>query len=159
MQTDGVAGEQALAVVADVDGLRVGIDAAVVRTVHRMAAVTPVARAPRVVEGVLDVGGDIVAVVDLRRRLARPPRPPRLADHLVEVAVAGRRLALHVDRAVEVRAVPAAAVDRRALPELEGAAGLARLDDGVLLIHDLAAFLTAEEGLQLDEALASRSPA
>ena len=34
-------------------------------------------------------------------------------------------------------------------------AGVARTDDGLLLIHDLAAFLTEAEELKLDEALSA----
>ncbi len=140
-------------VVTAVDGLRIGVDAAAVLEVHRMVAVTPIAGAPAVVEGLIDVRGVTVPVVDLRRRLHRPTRAPRLSDHLVEIAVRDRRIALHVDRALDVAVVASAAVDA-APPELEHAAGLVRLDDGLLAVHDLEAFLTEDEGLQLDAALA-----
>lgn len=161
----GVAGGQTLWVMATVtspsqltllviavDDLRLGIAADAVLEVHRMVAVTRIAGAPAVIEGLVDVRGIAVPVVDLRRRLGRPTRPPKPSDHLVELTVRRRRVALHVDRALDVTVVAAATVDA-APAELDYAAGLVRLDDGLLVVHDLAAFLTEDEGLQLDEAL------
>ena len=99
--------------------------------------------------------GRIVPVLDIRTRFKLSPRPPQHTDHLI-IADAGERVvALRVDRALDVV--------RLGPEEFEGphaagkgvayVAGVAKLADGLVLIHDLATFLDASERETLDEAV------
>jgi len=141
-------------VILEVIGRRVALVAEAVIEVLPIVWVSPLPKAPPVVEGVIDFRGKVVPVLDLRARFGRPSSPPVLNEHLVVVKVAGRKLALHVDRAVGLETVPAEDIDSAALPEVDYAAGVARLANDLLLVHDLGAFLWADEGLALDAALA-----
>ncbi len=147
-------------VVLEVLGLRLGLAAGAVVEVAPIVWVSPLPKTPAAVEGVIDIRGRIVPVIDLRARFGRPSRPPHLSDHLVVVDVAGRELALHVERAVDLVTVPAEHIDNGPLPELDYAAGVVQLADDLLVIHDLGAFLSADEGVALDAALtaAGRTP-
>ena len=62
-----------------------------------MAAWTAVPEAPESVLGVIDVGGRIVPVLDLRRRLGVAPRKPSLDHRLILLNVDGWRFFLPVD--------------------------------------------------------------
>jgi purine-binding chemotaxis protein CheW len=56
------------------DGLLFGIEVECVQEVIRAQRMTRVPRAPAVVEGLINLRGQIVTAIDLRRRLALPPR-------------------------------------------------------------------------------------
>lgn len=64
--------------------------------------ITPIPRAPAIVEGVLHLRGAILPVVDLRKRLLGPdaPEPPR--TRLLVCLLGRRRVAVRVDRVTEV---------------------------------------------------------
>lgn len=65
--------------------------------------VTPVPDAPAWVEGVMNLRGVLVPVVDLRRRLAiSAPPPPRLKPKWIVTFLGRRRVALVVDGVSEV---------------------------------------------------------
>lgn len=58
-----------------VHGLFFGIEVLKVQEVIRYQEMTPVPLAPSMVEGLINLRGQIVTAVDLRRRLELPPRP------------------------------------------------------------------------------------
>lgn len=72
--------------------------------------VTPVPRAPSFVEGVIRLRGDVIPVVDVRRRLGLPVTSPTRKSKVLIVHVAGRRLGLLVDEVTEVLRIPRAEI-------------------------------------------------
>jgi purine-binding chemotaxis protein CheW len=144
-------------VVFALDGQRYALPLDRVLRALRVVAVTPLPAAPPIVLGIVDLGGAVVPVVDLRRRFALPPRAARLSDHLV-VATTGRRtVALLVDEATGlVEAAPESYAPAAAIvPRLELVAGAVKLADGLILIHDLERLLSLEDETALDRALAA----
>lgn len=118
------------------------------------AEVTPLPGAPAAVLGVIDVGGRILPVFSLRRHLGLPDRALRLSDVFLIARTARRPVALLVDEVEAVRPAPAATVDAATIaPGLGTVQGLVRLDDGLLLIHDLERFLSREDERILDAAM------
>lgn len=139
------------------NGHRLGMAAAAIREVVPSATITPLPGAPLSIEGFIDVRGTIAPVFDLRRRLGFPARPQEPEDHLV-IARAGERLVVvRVDRAVDLVRVAAEQIEAptRPDPELAHVAGVLRLPDGLVVIYDLAAFLSSAESTQLAAALAA----
>ncbi len=141
-------------VVFSLDGNRFAVPLHSVRNAERAAWVTPLPGAPEVVLGVVDIGGSMAPVVDLRRRFGLPTREPRVSDHFLVVRAAGRTMALLVD---QVHGVSMAAASRITLageiwPGLGYADGVARLDGEIVLIHDLARLLSLDEEQALAEA-------
>ena len=139
----------------DVDGVRCGLPMDDVVEVHSVVQTVPLPGAPAPVDGAIDVRGSVVAVLDLRARLGLTSREPVLTDHLVVARVGPRTVALRVDRAVDLTTVERSRID--AAGELSPGSrllGVARLEGGLVLIHDLASFLSADEAAALDEALA-----
>lgn len=145
----------ALVLVVEVGGRRSGLPAEVVLELHRMVAVVPLPGAPVVVDGVIDVRGAVVAVIDLRARFGLPACPPAPSEHLVLARAKDRTVALRVDRVLDLVQIPSAAVaSARALPPGPHLRGVAVLEGGLLLIHDVEAFLSDHEVAALDDALA-----
>jgi purine-binding chemotaxis protein CheW len=123
----------------------------------RATAITPLPGAPGVIEGVVDVRGCVLPVLDIRARFGLPAKALEPSDHFIVASTGARGVILRVDRATRLAYVEAASIQD---PETLGAgsgyvAGVARLEDGLVLIHDLTTFLSAAEGGSLDEALSA----
>jgi purine-binding chemotaxis protein CheW len=103
----------------DLAGQTYAVAIANVREILATPAITPLPESPAVIEGVIDLRGTLIPVVDLARLLAReaPPAPGARARTIV-VAVRDIVIGFRVDRATQVVAVP--------LPALEPVPGLAR---------------------------------
>jgi purine-binding chemotaxis protein CheW len=65
-------------------------------------AVAPLPRAPPIVEGVINVRGTLVPVLDIRLRFGMSPHPPTLDQHLIIATSGAHVVALRVDRALEL---------------------------------------------------------
>ncbi len=146
--------------VFEVGGQRYGLPAPDVEELVRAVTITPLPRAPAVIEGIVDVRGRVVPVLDIRARFRLPARGPEHTDHLVVASAGDRLLALRADRAIGlVRLDPRDVEDAgRVVPAAEYVAGIARLPDGLVLIHDLRTFLSRAETEVLDESLSEPAP-
>ncbi|MGA2642043.1 MAG: chemotaxis protein CheW, partial [Spirochaetia bacterium] len=88
---------------------------AVSRVVHAVE-ITPLPKAPPIVIGVINLGGRIIPVVNIRRRFRLPERELELTDQLVVARASrhdaqedgGRLLAFVVDAVIGVQDLPAA---------------------------------------------------
>jgi purine-binding chemotaxis protein CheW len=110
--------------------------------------------APALVEGILNLRGAIVAVLDVRRRFGLAPCPLHHEQHFIIATIGGGRVALRVDRAEDVVTVPASAIRPDSVaPGVRHVAGVAVVDDGLLVIQDLDRFLALDEARELDAAL------
>lgn len=89
-----------------VGGEDYAIDIMRVREIIPPLPVTPVPRAPPFVEGVIRLRGDVIPVLDVRRRLGLPVTPPTRKTKVLIVNVARRRLGLVVDEVTEVVRIP-----------------------------------------------------
>lgn len=127
-----------------------------VRELVRAVRLTPLPRAPAVIEGLINLRGELVPVLDLRRRFRLPPRPLSSADHLIIAQAGARRVALRVDRAESLLELVPGTFDAtpQHLPGVGYVAGALKLPDGLVLLHDLRTFLSEAEALELDGALA-----
>jgi purine-binding chemotaxis protein CheW len=142
-------------VVFNLEGQRYGLPVAAVERVLPMAAVSLLPQAPAITLGVINLHGQIVPVLDLRRRFGLSPREYGLAARLLVVRTSRRVLALPVDEVLGVREVATEAVTlpEVILPRIGHVAGIVTLPDGLLFIHDLEACLSLEEEQQLTHAL------
>lgn len=127
---------------------------AVERTV-RVAEVTPLPKAPEIVLGVINVQGQIVPVVDVRKRFRLPQREIALSDRFIIAQTSKRRVAIVADsvRGVTERPEQEVIAGEDILPRMEYVEGVAILEDGVVLIHDLDKFLSFEEERILNDTL------
>jgi purine-binding chemotaxis protein CheW len=124
-----------------------GIEVMKVQEVIRYQEMTRVPLAPAVVRGLINLRGQIVTAIDLRRRLDLPDRPAGEAPVNVVVRTDDGAVSLLVDAIGEVVQVPEKAFERP--PEtLRGAArelirGAYKLDGRLLLALDLDRLLDA----------------
>ena len=143
------------AVVFRVDGQRYALPLSSVELVIRAVEVTPLPGAPHPVRGIIDVRGMVVPVLDMRRQLGLPEREIDPADQFVIARTARRTVALVMDEAEGVREWDRAAVTTfdDVNPGIRRFQGVLTLDDGLVLIHDVERFLSADEARALDAAM------
>lgn len=141
-------------------GRRFALPAQLLREVVRAVAITALPKAPPIVEGLINIRGTLVPVLDIRQRFGLPPDPLAPSQHFLIAQAGSRLVALRVDRAVDLVSVPSDAIESgaQAAPGAQYVAGIAKLPDGVLVIHDLEAFLSLDEAKEIDVALSATTP-
>jgi len=95
----------------EVAGRLYALDVAHVREVVRWQSVTPLPRAPALIEGVIDLRGAVVPVVDLGRVLNGTPVTVDKETRIAVSEIEGLILGLVVDAAIEVLQVPVTAME------------------------------------------------
>lgn len=142
-------------IVLTLDDQRYALPLSVVERVVRVVEVTALPDAPDIVAGVVNVQGRIIPVVNIRKRFLLPEREIALSDQLIISHTSRRPVALMADSVTgviefsEEDVIAAEAI----LPGMEYVEGVAKLKDGMILIHDLDRFLSLEEERSLTEAL------
>jgi purine-binding chemotaxis protein CheW len=139
----------------ELDGHRFGVFIADVQEVLRAATASPLPRAPSAILGVINVRGVLVPVFDIRGRFGLRRRPMRPSDTLILVQAGGRVQAIVAELVSAIVHVPQASIEqcRLAAGPAQHVAGVAKLEDGNLIIYDLESFLSDTERAELDAAL------
>ncbi len=127
---------------------------AVTRVVHTVE-ITSLPKASEIVRGMVNVQGQVIPVVDIRKRFRLPEREMELSDQLIIASTSRRPVALVVDvvdgviEHLNQKMIPTEEI----LPGTEYVEGEIKLEDDLILIHDLDKFLSLEENKELDAAL------
>jgi purine-binding chemotaxis protein CheW len=112
-----------------VGGELYAVDLRRVEEIIPLPAITPVPRAPRFLEGVVRLRGEVLPVVDVRKRLGVAPAPatrspsgrPRSRERLVVCRLGTRRVGFVVDAVTQVIRVERAGLKPAPLAERPGA--------------------------------------
>lgn len=119
-----------------------------VHTVERMMPITRVPRAPYFIDGVINLRGEVVPVINLRRRLDLPALEHNPDMHIV-VALAGEQMVgLLVDEISHVLSLPQAAM--QSAEQIVGEAnrnflrGVGKWEDGLIVLIDLERIVDPE---------------
>jgi purine-binding chemotaxis protein CheW len=123
-----------------VDGMLFGVEVMKVQEVLRSPANTRVPLAPEVVSGLINLRGQIVTSIDMRRRLNLPLRAPDEIPMNIVVRSGDEAISLLVDEIGDVLQVEAARFERK-LHNIDPAVGdlivgVYKLDERLLLVLD-----------------------
>jgi len=142
-------------VVFVLDEQRYALRLSVVERVVHAVYITPLAKAPSIVLGIVSLQGRIVPVVDVRQRFRLPARDAKLSDQIIFAHAKRRLIALWVDKVTGVIECDEADVTHAAtiLPTIDYVQGVIQLNDGLILLQDLDAFLSLDEEKSMDDAL------
>ncbi|MGA2624832.1 MAG: chemotaxis protein CheW [Bacteroidota bacterium] len=135
---------------------RYALPLSVVERIVRAVEITPLPKAPEIILGVINMQGEIIPVVDVRKRFRLPTREMKPDDRFIIANTARRLVALVVDWVVGVHELTEREMvsAKQALPFAQYLKGVAKLEDNLVLIHDLDQFLSLDEERVLDTALA-----
>jgi len=137
----------------DLDRESFGIDIMNVQEIIRTPSITVVPQAPPYVEGVTNLRGNILPVIDTRVKFNLPRRERDAASRVIVVDVKGRKVGLSVDGVSEVLRVESSQIE--AAPamvsgiETSAISGMVKINDGKKLVMILdAERLCRMEGIQ-----------
>jgi len=126
-----------------------GADISVVREVSPLQRVTRVPRTPKYMEGVTNLRGRVIPVVDLRRRLGLPVAAATKSTRIAVAELEGGQVGMIVDAVQEVLRVPASSIEppSQLLSKVDSeyVQGVAKVDGRLIILLDLARVLQREE--------------
>jgi purine-binding chemotaxis protein CheW len=146
------AGEQQV-VCIDLAGDTYAIDISRVNEIIRVPEITPIPRAPAFVEGVINLRGRIIPVLDLRRRLGLVSTPSTKASRVAIVEMADHTIGLVVDGVSRVTRFREDVVQPPS-PFVAGVnseylRGIAKADGQIIILLDLDRVLEPGQNEQL----------
>ncbi|MCS7221658.1 MAG: chemotaxis protein CheW [Anaerolineae bacterium] len=134
-----------------------GIDISRVQGIERMQPVTIVPRAPHWIEGVINLRGQITPVMNLRVRFGFERVEPTKETRIVVVQIKDQRVGLVVDKVTGVLRINGEQVEppSELVASMESAylRGIAKLEDGLLILLDLDKVLNGHEAEKLLQAV------
>jgi len=132
-----------------VDSEEYGIDILKVQEIIRTVEITRVPRAPHYILGVINLRGKIIPVIDLRQRFGLEACAHDKDTRIVVVDVDGNIVGMVVDAVSEILRLPSGRVvpppDAAVSTDSDYIAAVAKLDDRLLILLDLAAVINIPE--------------
>lgn len=126
-----------------------GLPISIVREIIRVPEITAVPDAPHYVEGVINLRGRIIPVVDLRKRFGETLIEPHKKNRVVVVELERRAVGLIVNSASEVLRIPPSEIEHpsEVFPEGERGfiTGVGKLDGRLVILLDLKKILEPGE--------------
>jgi purine-binding chemotaxis protein CheW len=133
-------------VVFSLDEQRFALPVSVVERVVRAVEVLSLPGVPPAVTGVINVHGQIIPVVNLRRRCGLPERGIDADDHFIIAHTSGRTIALPVDSTQVIRStVEECIATDQVVPDCEFVDQVVKGPDGMILVFNIDALLSHEE--------------
>lgn len=126
-----------------------GVPINLVHEIVRVPEITSVPDAPAYVEGVINLRGKIVSIVDLRKRFGEREIVPHKKNRILVAELEGKMVGLIVDAASEVLKIPPSEID--APPnvfeenEVHYVTGVGKLNGRLIILVDLTKILERGE--------------
>jgi len=133
-----------------------GLDISQVREIIRMQNITPMPKAPEFIEGVINLRGQIIAVMDLAQRFGLKADKRTEKARVVVVEVKENTVGLIVDEVPEVLRISETEIDPT--PEMIGSQvhsefikGVGKLENRLVILLNVDKILSREEAKQVNE--------
>ena len=118
-----------------------GIDILKVQEINRMSNITKVPQAPHFVDGVINLRGKVIPIINTRRKFNLEEKESDKDTRIVVVDINGEVIGLVVDSVNEVLRIANSIVEPPPNVTVESGAdyitGVARLDDRLLILLDM----------------------
>ncbi len=126
-----------------------GVDILSVQEINRMSQITKVPNTPEFIEGVINLRGRIIPVIDLRVKLGMTRKEHDKNTRIVVVELKGQTIGFIVDEVSEVLRIPKDITE--APPDMVGGmnsdyiTSIGKLEDRLLILLDLEKILSTSE--------------
>jgi purine-binding chemotaxis protein CheW len=124
-------------------------------------AVNPLPGTSEYIEGIIDLRGKVIPLINLKKRLKLPLNESVVSEHVLVVDVHQRKFGLIVDRVLQVITVEENEIQMtenfmdRSVPYLQG---VCRFKDRLILLLDLEHFWTESDLSEMESTLNGRTP-
>jgi purine-binding chemotaxis protein CheW len=136
-------------VVFEIAGESYGVDIARVQEIIRPPAITAVPRAPQYVEGVVNLRGRVIPVINLRNRFGLDDVERDRSSRIVVLEISGQTIGVAVDAVSEVLRVPQDVIEAPGAtltgPQTAHLRGIAKLEERLVILLDLDKIIDAAE--------------
>jgi purine-binding chemotaxis protein CheW len=133
-----------------------GVQIGSVREIVRVPEITSVPNAPELIEGVINLRGRIIPVMDLRKRFGSSSIQSDKKNRILVVELENRLLGLIVSSASEVLKIPPSEIEPPGAVFAEGESsyvtGVGKLKGRLVILLDIARLLRQPEYKKLEEA-------
>lgn len=119
-------------------------------------AVSPLPGASDYIEGIIDLRGKVIPLINLKKRLKFASAEPTPSEHALIVDVSGRKYGLIVDQVLQVITIEEHEIQRtekfleRGVPYLQG---VCRFKDRLILLLDLEHLWSEEDISEIDSTM------
>ena len=149
MQTQTIKQDEQQLVVFDLADEGYGVDISAVREIIRLQEITQVPRTPEFVEGVINLRGKVIPVIDLRKRFGLTVEAESQDNRIVVVDIGDQDIGVVVDAVTEVLRIPTDSVEPPAsVITTDGSdylLGIAKLESRLIVRLDLQKVLAEDE--------------
>jgi len=130
---------------------------AVIKVIHAIE-IRQLPKAPEIITGIINVKGQIIPVVDIRKKFGMLARETELNDRLVIADTGKRKIAFLVDTIIGVKDLLNRDLvnSKEVLPFAEFIKGVAKVENEIILIYDLERFLSLDEEKVLENVLKTK---
>ena len=133
-------------------GVRIGS----VREIVRVPEITSVPSAPDLIEGVINLRGKIIPVMDLRKRFGQAEIQPDKKNRILVVELENKLIGLIVNAASEVLKIPPSEIEAPSSVFADGdsgyVSGVGKLKGRLIILLDISKLLQPPENKRLEEA-------
>jgi len=133
-----------------------GVRIASVREIVRVPEITSVPSAPDSVEGVINLRGKIIPVMDLRKRFGQADIQPDKKNRILVVELENKLIGLIVNAASEVLKIPPSEIEAPGSVFADGESnyvtGVGKLKGRLIILLDVSKLLQQPEFKRLEEA-------
>jgi purine-binding chemotaxis protein CheW len=139
------------------------VDILKVQEIIRLMELTRVPKAPEFIEGVINLRGKVIPVMDLRKRFCMPPAEDTSSARIIVVELKDTTVGFRVDGVSEVLRLAADTVEPPPTMvcgvETEYIKGVGKLDDRLIILLDVEKVLTEKDHASLGEAAVAEATA
>ena len=139
-----------------VDNEEFAVDILKVQEINKMITITRIPNAPPFVEGVINLRGKIIPIVDLRKRLGFGGKEYDKSTRIIVIELDGMVLGFIVDSVSEVLRISDATVEPPpslvAGVESDYIEGVGKLDNRLLILLELKKIFSASDRKELEKA-------
>ncbi len=132
-----------------------GVDIAQVQEINRMVTITHVPRAPQFMEGVINLRGQLIPIIDLRSRFGMERAERTKNTRIVVTEIGTKRIGMVVDSVSEVLRIPVEQIedapDLVAGVDTEYIRGVGKMGDRLIIMLDLGRVISGTEKLELQK--------
>jgi purine-binding chemotaxis protein CheW len=143
-------------VVIELGGEAYGIEISRIQEIIRLQPITRIPNGPRFMEGVTNLRGHVIPVLDLRRRFGLEAPPATRQSRIVVAELGDFTVGMIVDAVSEVLRIPTNAVEPPSalLPGSDPGylRGVAKVDERLVLLVELSRILALDEHMELSGA-------
>lgn len=129
-----------------------GLPITKVQEINRLVPITKLPQTPSFMEGIINLRGRVIPVIDLRKRFNLPVTEKNEDTRIIIVEVNGQTLGITVDAVSEVVRLPAASVEPPPpafILDSQYIHGIGKMENRLLILLDIDRVLTTQEEIIL----------